>query len=104
MARMVAIYNTPKDEAAFQRHYFETHVPLAKKLPGLRKYEVSRGPIVSPAGGPGVYFVAILHFDDMAAISRAFASTAGQACAADRRLLAPGDDDVRILLFDTREV
>jgi uncharacterized protein (TIGR02118 family) len=104
MARMIAIYKAPKDEAAFQRHYFETHIPLAKKLPGLRKYEVSHGPIVTAAGGSGVSFVAILHFEDMAAIRRAFASAEGQACAADRRLLAPGGDDVQILLFDSREV
>ena len=41
MARMVVIYKTPKDVAAFTGHYFETHVPLAKRLPGLRKYEVN---------------------------------------------------------------
>ena len=35
MARMVVIYKTPKDVAAFVRHYFETHIPLAKKLPGI---------------------------------------------------------------------
>ncbi|MGH6973834.1 MAG: EthD family reductase, partial [Stellaceae bacterium] len=39
MAHMVVIYKTPKDKAAFDRHYFGTHVPLAKKIPGLRKYE-----------------------------------------------------------------
>ena len=37
MARMVVIYKMPKDVKAFERHYFEKHVPLAKKLPGLRK-------------------------------------------------------------------
>src|ERR1041384_3417445 len=45
MARMVVIYRKPADVKAFERHYFETHIPLAKKIPGLRKYEVSRGPI-----------------------------------------------------------
>ncbi len=50
MARMVVIYRTPKDVEAFDRHYFEIHVPLAKKIPGLRKYEVSDGPIATPLG------------------------------------------------------
>jgi uncharacterized protein (TIGR02118 family) len=36
MARMVVIYRTPKNVEAFDRHYFEIHVPLAKKIPGLR--------------------------------------------------------------------
>ena len=44
MAHMVVIYQTPKDPEAFNRHYFEKHVPLAKQLPGLRKYQVSTGP------------------------------------------------------------
>jgi uncharacterized protein (TIGR02118 family) len=42
MARMVVIYRTPKNVEAFDRHYFEIHVPLAKKIPGLRKYERDR--------------------------------------------------------------
>jgi uncharacterized protein (TIGR02118 family) len=28
-ARMVVIYNTPKDTVAFDKHYHEVHVPLA---------------------------------------------------------------------------
>jgi len=44
MARMVVIYRTPKDVEAFDRHYFEIHVPLAWKIPGLRKYEISDAP------------------------------------------------------------
>jgi len=43
MARVLVMYKTPKDAQAFDKYYFETHVPIAKKLPGLRKYEVSRG-------------------------------------------------------------
>lgn len=104
MARMIVIYKTPKDPAAFDRHYFGTHVPLAKKLPGLRKYEVSQGPIATPASGPGIHFVATLHFDSLASIRAAFAGAEGQACAADRRIFAPDDADVLMLLFDDREV
>lgn len=104
MARMVVIYRTPNDPEAFDRHYFETHIPLAKKLPGLRKYEISRGPIVTPIGLSEVYLVGTLHFDDMAAIKTAFASPEGQAAGADRRLYAPDDFGVQMYLFDDREV
>jgi uncharacterized protein (TIGR02118 family) len=103
MARMVVIYRTPKDPSAFDEHYFSVHIPLAKKLPGLRGYDVSRGPIVTPTG-PEPYLVATLHFDDRAAILTAFATPEGKACAADRRVLAPNDTDVEIHLFDTAEV
>jgi uncharacterized protein (TIGR02118 family) len=104
MARMVVIYRMPKDPAAFDAHYFEVHVPLAKQLPGLRKYEVSGRPIVTPAGDPEPYLIGTLYFDDLAAIRRAFATAEGQACAADRRVLAPNDDDVQMYLFDVVEV
>lgn len=103
MARMLVIYKTPKDPAAFEKHYFATHVPLAKKLPGLRKYEVSRGPIASP-GGADYYMVATLHFDDVAAIRSAFASETGKLCAEDRRQFAPDGSSFQMLMFDDREI
>src|ERR1051326_6648949 len=54
MARIVALYKPPKDPAAFDNYYFATHVPIAKRLPGLRKYEVSQGAVASPGGASGV--------------------------------------------------
>ena len=104
MARMVVIYRTPKDVEAFDRHYFETHVPLAKKIPGLRKYEISRGPITTVGGSPDVYLIGTLHFDDLDAIKKAFASPEGQAAGADRRRFAPDDSGVQMFLFDDREI
>jgi len=101
MARLIVLYKTPKDAAAFDRHYAATHIPLAKKIPGLRKYEISQGPVASPAGASGVHLVATLHFDDMAAIQKAFASPEGQAAAADvQNHLGSAD----MLIFDNREV
>jgi uncharacterized protein (TIGR02118 family) len=102
MARLVVMYKTPKDPAAFDRHYFETHIPLAKKIPGLRKYEVNEGPIMSPAGPSGLHLIAVLHFDDMAAIQKAFQSPEGQAAGADVATFATGGAD--IIMMATREV
>jgi uncharacterized protein (TIGR02118 family) len=104
MARLMVLYRTPKDKAAFDKYYFETHVPLAKKLPGLRKYEVSQGGVRSPVGDSGVHRVAVLHFDDLRAIETAFASAEGRAAVADVKVLAPEEGDARILLFETRQV
>ena len=104
MARMVVIYRTPQNVEAFDRHYFAIHVPLAKKIPGLRKYEVSDGPIATPVGTANVHRIATLHFDDLAAIKTAFASAEGQAAGADRRLFSPDDSGVQMFLFENREV
>jgi uncharacterized protein (TIGR02118 family) len=104
MALMIVIYRRPPDPEAFDKHYFDVHVPLARKLPGLRKYEVSTGPIASLAGAQDCHQVAILHFDDLAAIRAAFASEIGQVCAADRKVFAPNDADVQMFLFETQDV
>ena len=102
MATLAVMYKTPKDAAAFDKHYSETHIPLAKKIPGLRKYEVSKGPVATPAGPSGYHFVALLHYDDVAAIQNAFASAEGKAAVADVANFATGGVD--IIMFDTREV
>ena|GEM_PF-1236911 len=78
MVRLVAIYRAPKDFVAFDKHYFEAHVPIAKKIPGLRKYEVIQGPVATPGGPSDFHLIATLHFDDLAAVQRAFASAEGK--------------------------
>jgi uncharacterized protein (TIGR02118 family) len=103
MARIVVIYKTPKDAAAFDKHYAEVHVPLVRKLAGLRKFEMSKGPIATPGGPSGLHLIATLHFDDMAALQKALTSPEGQAAGADAGVLAPGPGDVQILMFDSHE-
>lgn len=102
MAKVIALYKKPADAAAFDRYYHATHVPLAKTLPGLRRYEVSRGPVGTPAGDSGLHLVAILAFDSMAAIQAALTSREGQATAADLANFAQAGVD--LLMFDTQEV
>jgi uncharacterized protein (TIGR02118 family) len=102
MATLVVMYKTPKDKAAFDKHYVEKHIPLAKKIPGLRKYEVSQGPVATPAGPSGYHLVAVLQYDSVAAIQKGFASPEGQATAADVKVMATGGAD--LIMFDTHEV
>ncbi len=82
MAQLLVLYNKPSDPAAFDRHYQQTHIPLAKKVPGLRSYVISNGPVQALAG-TAPYLVAILSFDSMADLNAALASAEGQAAAAD---------------------
>jgi uncharacterized protein (TIGR02118 family) len=83
MAKIIAMYKTPADPAAFDRYYFGPHLKLAKAVPGLKGYEVTRGPIMSLAGPAPWYLVAVLSFESMAAIQAALSSPQGQAVAAD---------------------
>lgn len=101
MAQMIVIYRTPKNPDAFDRHYFDVHVPLARQLPGLRKLETNRGPVISLYGASDAHLVATLHFDSLSDLNAALMSECGRACAADRQQLAPQANDLQMFLFDT---
>lgn len=98
---MTAIYKTPKDKEFFEKHYFDVHVPLAKQLPGLIKYEINDGPIASTTGHTEIYRIANLYFESFEAMMNAFRSEIGQKCAVDRKILA-NNEDVQIYLYDTK--
>ncbi len=104
MAKMVVIYRKPVDVKAFEKHYFETHIPLAKKIPGLRKYEISNGRITAIAGPDDVHLIGTVYFDDIDAMKEVFASPEGQAAAEDRQHYAPDESGVQMFVFDTKEV
>lgn len=102
MAQMTVIYKTPKDIPFFEQHYFEVHIPLAQQLPGLLRYEISDGPIVSTTGHLDIYRVAHLYFESVEAMMTAFQSPIGQQCAADRKILAD-NEAVQIYLYATKK-
>ncbi|BEU25641.1 EthD family reductase [Paraburkholderia caribensis] len=98
MAKLIAKYRRPDDVSAFEQHYFKVHVPLAKKLPGLTRYEVNAG-AVSDASW---YLVAVLTFESYEAMTAAMESEAGIAARADLENFAGAG--VEVLSFDTKEV
>lgn len=75
MVKLVVLYRKPADteRAAFDKAYFETHVPLAKKIPNVRRMEISRI-TGAPRGESEFYLIAELYFDDKAALDAAMAS------------------------------
>lgn len=102
MAKLYAIYQQPADAAVFDAYYYDTHVPLAKKIPGLRSYEVTHGDVMGMGGKHVVYLVASLEFDSLAAISVALASEQGQATAADLANFAQAG--VEIMMAETTTI
>lgn len=99
MAKLIAIFKTPKDPAAFARYYAATHAPLAKTIPGLRKYDISKGAVASPTGPTVVHLIATLYFDSLEDLQSALASPEGQATAADLGNFADGGVDLYV--FET---
>jgi uncharacterized protein (TIGR02118 family) len=99
MSQVIALYHPPADPAAFDAYYQETHIPIAKKIPGLRSYTISDGP-VNALSGTAPYLVATLTFDSMEDIQAALQSPEGQATSADLANFATGG--VTLLLFDAK--
>jgi uncharacterized protein (TIGR02118 family) len=103
MVKVLAMYGHPADVAAFDDYYFKTHVPLAKTLPGLIAYEVSRGPVMGVLDGSrSHHLVATLGFDSAEAVQAALGSPAGKATAADLANFATGG--VTLLMFANEAV
>lgn len=98
MAKILVIYRTPKDPGAFDAYYAATHIPLANKIPLLRRYEVSAGPVAGPSGATDAHLVATLHFDSMADLQAGLASAEGQAAAGDLANFADGGAE--LLFFE----
>jgi uncharacterized protein (TIGR02118 family) len=102
MATAIALYHTPKDPKAFDSYYVSTHVPLAKKMLGLRSYEINAGPITTPGAKSPYYLIAMLKFDTMSDLQAALASPQGLAVVADLNNFASAG--VSMLFFDEQPV
>jgi uncharacterized protein (TIGR02118 family) len=101
MTKVLALYNHPTDSTAFDSYYSQTHIPLAKTLPGLRSYTINDGPIVNPNGESPYHLIAELGFDSPADFQAAVASSEGQATLADLANFAQAG--VTILVFEPRD-
>lgn len=85
MHRLTIQYGAPEDPEAFDRRYFDEHVPLCKPLPGLRAASFSKPRALGPGTTP--YLVAELDFDDADALKTALRSPEMAAVAKDAETL-----------------
>jgi uncharacterized protein (TIGR02118 family) len=82
MIKLIALYRNPSDPAAFDKHYFDVHIPLVRKFPGLRKIEVTRV-TGAPIGEAKFHLMAEMYFDSRDAMDAALASSEGKAVTRD---------------------
>ncbi len=98
MVRLLVLYNPPEDAAAFDKYYNEIHIPLARQLPGLVRYTVSR----NLAANAQYYLIAELDWEDMASVQAAMRSPEGAATTADVAKFAT--TGASTLLYEVAEV
>jgi len=82
MIKLVALYKRPSDPAEFDAHFGGVHLPLIRKIPGLRRLEVTHI-TGAPIGESAYHVMAELYFDNRDAMDRAVATPEGKALLRD---------------------
>ena len=83
MVKLIVAYGEPEDTAAFDDYYVNKHVPIASKIPDVRRFEAGKV-LGSPDGSAApYYFMATIWFDDVDSLQSAMGSPEGQAAGAD---------------------
>ena len=82
MVKFIALYKKPADTAAFDKRYFDEHLPIAAKIPGIKKIEISRV-VGSPMGDSEYYLMAEIYFENMDAMKAGMSSPEGRASGKD---------------------
>jgi len=83
MVKLLVLYGQPHDPAAFDRYYDEVHIPLAKRMKGLKKWTIGKV-LGTPAEKPApYYYVAELYMESREEFEALLASPEGQAAVAD---------------------
>ena len=81
--QLVAFYGEPENKEEFEKNYFEGHLPLAAKMPGLQDVKVVRFEKNLMGGNPPYYMMATMTFDSMDALNAAMGSDEGKAAGAN---------------------
>jgi uncharacterized protein (TIGR02118 family) len=102
MIRLLVLYGHPHDPEAFDRYYRDVHIPLARKMKGLKKWTV--GKVQGTPGGapPEYYYVADLYMESREEFEQLLASPEGQAAVADVPNFATGG--VTFLYTEVEEI
>lgn len=82
MAKMIIMYEQPKDKVGFEEHYFDVHVPLGKKIPNIINDSVHHV-IQSLNTSLDLYLITVLEFENIQKLTEALASPEARAAEED---------------------
>lgn len=90
MIKGTVLYGHPKDIAAFEKYYSQTHLPLVAKTMGVVKAEYTKF-LPNPDGSTSPFYrMAELYFSGPDEMQKALSSPEGKAMAADLSNFATG--------------
>lgn len=90
MKQIIVVYGKPADAAAFDKHYAEVHVPLVNRMPHLKGFSYSAGPVQCSDAEKTPHLVAFLSYDSDADLGASLDSAEGKAAVADVGNFASG--------------
>ena len=96
--KLTVVYDNPTDPAAFEEHYKSVHLPLAMKIPHVKRAELAKVFPKEDGTPTPAYRTADLYFDSYDDACAAVATPEGQAAVKDA--LHVGTGGVRFLLSD----
>ena len=100
MVKLTVLYGHPKDPAAFEKYYAQTHMPIAQKVQGVRRIELAKV-TGAPDGSRGAFYrIAELYFDDAKHLQSVMATDAMKKTVADLANFATGG--VTVLISDVQ--
>jgi len=88
VAKLIVLYSDIKDPEKFDEYYKNVHIPMAEKIPGVRRIVVSKIKKVA-IGVANYYQVVEVYFDDMESLNRAGESKEAQDAMQDGLSLDP---------------
>jgi uncharacterized protein (TIGR02118 family) len=101
MTRLTVLYGHPADPAEFDRYYREVHLPLARKMQGLKGWTIGKCQAATEGERPAYYMIVGLFADSREAMERILDSPEGRATVADVAQFATGG---ATFLYDDEEV
>lgn len=96
--KLVALYKHPEDAQAFEDAYFNSHLPLIAKVPGLQKTVITR--FDRKLMGDDFYMMAEMYFADKDALKNGMRSQEMVAAGENLNTFASG---LTTLLFASEE-
>ena len=83
MVRLLVLYGQPTDPAAFDKHYQEVHIPIAKRMKGLKKWTIGKVRETADGQAPPYYYVADLYMETKEDFDQLLSSPEGLATVED---------------------
>jgi len=79
--KLMVLYPYPSDADQFEKVYLDEHMPLAERIPHVKKFKATKVATTPTGDQPAFYRIAELYFDSQESLKAALGSEAGQAAA-----------------------